>query len=89
MRRITAISRRRKRRITVSGWRQEPNECADLELVVEREPEGEQDVSEGLDGDEQGEHDPVHHPPHVPKQGTSILYIQGLVLTHQGRIKTI
>jgi len=30
-------------------------------------PEGDEDVGEGLEAAEQGEHDPVHHPLHLDK----------------------
>ena len=33
-----------------------------------REPKGKEHVGKGFGGCEQGKHDPVHHPSHVPKQ---------------------
>ena len=52
--------------VTISCWSQQPDEGADLEFVVEGEPEGQQNVGERFGRGEEGKDYPVHHPSHIP-----------------------
>jgi hypothetical protein len=52
--------------LTFGSRREEPYEDADLQLVIEGEPEGQEKVAKGLHRCEEGEDNPVHHPLHVP-----------------------
>lgn len=44
------------------GGGQKPQHQQDLQLIVEGEPEGHEQVCDGLEAGEESEHDPVHHP---------------------------
>lgn len=41
-------------------------------LVVEWEPEGYEEISDGLNAGEEREHDPVHHPFHLHNRATKL-----------------
>lgn len=54
------------------------------DLVIEGEPEADEEVGEGLEASEEGEHNPVHHPFYLQHKShsTSMTYQHNIYIVH-------